>query len=95
MSVPRETFLTNAIVLVVLLALTGLTVAAAYAPLGVLHLPAALFLAGVKTIVVVVFYMHMRHAESGDWIAIGTGLLLLGVLIGMMLSDYITRGWGT
>jgi cytochrome c oxidase subunit IV len=82
------------VVLAALLVITALTVGAAYAPLGMFHVPIALLLASVKTVLVVLYYMHMRHGERGDWVVIGAGLLLIGVLIGMTLSDYTTRGWG-
>lgn len=91
---PRESFAASAVVLALLLVLSLLTVLAAYAPLGPLHVPVALFLATAKSVLVVLYYMHMRHGERGDWVAIGAGLLLVGVLIGMVLSDVITRGWG-
>ena len=93
MSAPRESFRTNIIVLVGLLILTALTVVAAFAPLGGFHLPAALILATGKSVIVLLFYMHMRHGDRADWVVIGTGLLLIGVLIGMILSDVVTRGW--
>ena len=94
MSLPRESFVTNVIVLVALVILTVLTVIAAYVPLGPLHVPVALLLAGAKSALVVMFYMHMRHGVRADWVVIGAGLLLIGVLIGMIMSDYDTRGWG-
>ena len=93
MSQPREGFRANFIVLAGLVALTALTVGAAYAPVGVLHVPIALGLAALKSMLVLLYYMHMRHGERGDWVVIGAGLLLIGVLIGMTLSDYTTRGW--
>ncbi len=93
MSGPREGFVSAFVVLALLLVLTVLTVVAAYAPIGVFHVPVALALAGLKSILVVLYYMHMRHGRSSDWVVIGTGLLLLAVLIGMILSDVVTRGW--
>ena len=80
-------------VFVALLLLTGLTVAAAYADLGVLNTIAAVTIAAVKALLVVLWFMHLRYSDHLTWIVASAGLLVLVIMISITLSDYLTRGW--
>ena len=76
-----------------LLALTALTVQIAYVDLGFLNTVVALGIACFKATLVVLYFMHLRYAASLPklfWVA---GLLWLVILLGITMSDYLTRQW--
>ena len=76
-----------------LLALTALTVWAAFLPLGAWHTPVALLIASVKGTLVVLYFMHVRWSDRLTWVFALVGFLFLLILIGFTVSDYATRGW--
>lgn len=83
-------------VFVALLVLTGLTVWVAMLDLGAwntLHTPLALGIATLKGLLVVLYFMHVRHAVRLTWVFIAAGLLWLAILIGITLADYVGRDW--
>jgi cytochrome c oxidase subunit 4 len=77
---------------VALLALMTATVIAAYLPLGVLHVPAALVIAFTKTILVALFFMHVRYSGKLIWVVAAGALVWLAILLGIY-HDYLTRDW--
>jgi cytochrome c oxidase subunit 4 len=86
---PRTYVLTFAALLV----LTGLTTAAAFTDLGPANDLVALAIAVTKTLLVAVWFMHLRWSH---WLvrifALGS-LAFLVLLIGLTLGDYMSRGW--
>jgi len=78
-------------IFVALLVLTGTTVWAAYLPLGVLHTPVALAIAGTKAALVLLFFMHVWYSTRLTWLVALSGLLWLAILIGLTMADYVTR----
>jgi cytochrome c oxidase subunit 4 len=74
-----------------LLLLLGSTVGAAYLPLGPFHLVAAVGIAIAKAILVAMFFMHLRDSKGRTQVLLLGGLLILAVLIGLTLTDYLTR----
>jgi cytochrome c oxidase subunit IV len=81
-----------AVVFVVLLALTTLTVLVASVDLGPLNTPVALGIAAGKAMLVVLFFMHLKDAPGILWLAAGAGFFWLGILILLTMSDVATRG---
>jgi cytochrome c oxidase subunit 4 len=77
---------------VILLALLILTVVFAHAPLGPWNTPVALGIAAVKTVLVGWIFMEVREASGLLRIAPWFGISWLAVLVGLSLSDYLTRG---
>ena len=77
-----------------LLVLTAVTVAASYAELGIFNPILALAIAVVKATLVVLFFMHVKYSTKLTKLTVGAGLFTFIVLVGMTLSDYITRAWG-
>jgi cytochrome c oxidase subunit 4 len=74
-----------------LLALLGLTVFAAYQPLGVFNTGIALVIATAKALLVAVFFMELWTA-SGLTIAFASaGGFWLAIMLWLALSDYPTR----
>jgi len=77
-----------------LLVMTGLTVLAATFDLGAWNPVIALFIACVKATTVVLFFMHVKYSSKLTKLTVFSGLFLFLVLIGLTLSDYMTRAWG-
>jgi len=77
-----------------LLLFTGLTVAASYLEMGIFNPIVALGIAVIKATLVVLFFMHVKYSTKLTKLTVGAGLFTFIVLVGMTLSDYITRAWG-
>lgn len=77
-----------------LLAGTLLTVVAAYIDMGVFNPIVALGIAVFKACIVVLFFMHAKYQSRLIKMTIGSGFFLFLVLIGMTLTDYMSRAWG-
>lgn len=94
-----------AIILLALLVATACTVAASYVDLGEWHIApgvtlfwnpvVALAIATAKMLLVVLFFMHVKYSTKLTKLTIFAGLFLFLALIGMTLSDYISRAWGS
>jgi cytochrome c oxidase subunit 4 len=77
-----------------LLALTLLTVGAAYAPMPEwLHTPVALAIAFAKAALVLLFFMHLWHSPRLVWLIAFGSLLWLAIMLLLTFSDYWTRAW--
>lgn len=74
-----------------LLALTATTFGVARLPIGHLHLPAAIFIACIKVTLVVLFFMHLWHAEGSNRIVFVVSFFFLIVLLFFVLADIATR----
>ena len=77
----------------VLIALTILTAASDYLPLGRFHLLVALIIASTKATLVVLYFMHLRWSPKLNWAFAGMSLFFLLLLIGMTFDDFLTRQW--
>jgi cytochrome c oxidase subunit 4 len=78
-----------------LIALTLLTVGVSFIHLGAMHTVVGLVIAIVKSLLVVLFFMHLLYSSNRNWLAIGAGLFWLGILLSLTLADYFTRHWWT
>ena len=74
-----------------LIVLTGLTVLLAYIDLGLLHAPVGLTIAAAKGVLILLFFMHWLHSYPMIRVIALSGLVWLSILIGMSLSDFLTR----
>jgi cytochrome c oxidase subunit 4 len=74
-----------------LIGLTILTVALSMVHLGEWHTAVGIAIAIGKALLVVLFFMHLLHSNWLTWIAAGTGIYWLGILIVLTMSDYLTR----
>ena len=93
MSAQADSAKTYTIVFLALLALTGVTTAVAYLDLGHFSVVVALTIAVVKMLLVALFFMHLRHSNKLTRIVVAGGLLWLGILIVLSMSDLLTRDW--
>ncbi len=74
-----------------LIALTALTVWAAYQDFGAFNTVVAMAIATFKAVLVVVFFMEMRFGQPLSWAAAITGILFFALLVGLTMSDILTR----
>jgi cytochrome c oxidase subunit 4 len=91
-------------ILLSLLVATGLTVWASFIDLGEWHIApgitlfwnpvVALAIACTKMTLVVLFFMHVKYTTKLTQLTVASGLFMFLVLVGMTLSDYMTRAWG-
>jgi cytochrome c oxidase subunit 4 len=82
-------------ILAALLVGTALTVWASYIDLGIFNPIIALAIACTKATLVVLFFMHVKYSTRLTKLAVFAGVFTFLILIGMTLSDYISRAWGT
>jgi cytochrome c oxidase subunit 4 len=85
---------TNYTVFGVLMGLLVLTYAAARAPFPeALHVPIAMTIAIVKTLVIMLYFMHLRYTNKLVWLGVGSSFLFLAVLFAITTAEYNGRGW--
>jgi cytochrome c oxidase subunit 4 len=89
---PRRTYF---FVYLALLVLLGATIGAATLDIGPLNWVIAVSIASVKAILVLLFFMHLRASSSLIRIFAIAGFFWLMILVGLTLTDYLTRpdGW--
>lgn len=77
-----------------LLALTALTVGLSFLRLEpVWHLILGLVIASAKAGLVILIFMHVYYSTRLTWLVALGGLFWLGILLGLTMSDYLTRPW--
>jgi cytochrome c oxidase subunit 4 len=86
--VPYKTFL---IVWIVLLVLTGVTVAVAQYDLGALNIWVALGIATLKSGLVIAVFMHMKYESILFQLALLSALAILAIFIGFTFFDVLYR----
>jgi cytochrome c oxidase subunit 4 len=79
-------------VFAVLMALLLITTGVAYVDLGPLSPIIALLIAAAKALLIILYFMHVRYSSRLTWIFAGAGVTWLMILIGLTLSDFISRG---
>jgi cytochrome c oxidase subunit 4 len=77
----------------VLIALTAATVGAAFLDLLYFSTPLALAIACTKALLVMLYFMELRHSPKLTWIIVGNGVFWLLVMILLTMSDMVSRGW--
>ena len=87
---PRSTYF---IVYLALLFLLATTIGIAFLDAGLLNTILALFVAALKAVLVVLFFMHVKDSGPLTRLFVGAGLLWLLILIGLTLTDYLSRTW--
>lgn len=74
---------------------TLITVLAAKVDLpGVLNPIVALGIACTKAAIVILFFMHVKFQSRLIKFTVGAGFLTFLILIGMTMTDYVSRAWG-
>ena len=88
--VPQKTYL---LVFISLIGLTLLTTGVAFLDLGPFNTVVALAIAFCKMLLVIFFFMNLRHSSGLVRIVLLAGFFWLALLIGLTSSDYHTRSW--
>jgi len=93
-----------AMILLALLCATALTCGMSYIDLGEWHITqgvtlfwnpvVALAIACTKMSLVVLFFMHIKYSRRLTKLTVLSGLFIFLTLIGMTLTDYMSRAWG-
>jgi len=88
--VPKRIYV---LIFALLLTLTLVTVEVAFIDLGRGNTIMALTIAVVKAALVMLYFMHVRYSPKLTGLVIFSGFLWLLFLIGITMSDYLSRGW--
>jgi cytochrome c oxidase subunit IV len=51
----------------------------------------ALTIASVKALLVMLFFMHLRHAKKLTWVVAAAGFVWLTIMVTFTFSDYLSR----
>ena len=78
-----------------LMALTALTVFAAFTNLGVLNFPVAIGIAITKATLVILFFMHAKYSSQLTKLFVGMSFFFLLIMFALTLTDYLSRGFKT
>ncbi len=85
---------TYAVIFGALLVGTAITIGASYLEMGPWNPVVALAIACAKATLVVLFFMHIKYSSKLMKLTVGAGVFTFLILVGMSLSDYISRAWG-
>jgi cytochrome c oxidase subunit IV len=88
--VPKKIYF---LIFTLLLLLTVVTVKVAFVDLGHGNTILALIIAVTKAVLVILYFMHVRYSPKLTRLVIFSGFLWLLFLIGITMSDYLSRGW--
>ena len=78
-----------------LMLLTIVTIAVAYQPLGSWNFPVAISIAITKATLVILFFMHAKYSSKLTKLFVGTAFFFLAVLLGLTMTDVLSRGFKT
>lgn len=79
------------LVFAALMVLTFLTWFVATLDLGWANDVVALTIAVTKALLVLIFFMHLRHSTRVTVLTAISGFFFLAILVGLTLNDYLTR----
>ncbi|WP_454690345.1 cytochrome C oxidase subunit IV family protein [Achromobacter aloeverae] len=74
-----------------LLLLAALTVGTAYIPLGSFNMPLNILIAGVKAVLIGVFFMHLAAPQAVPRLVCALAGLMLVIMFALSGVDYYTR----
>jgi len=75
-----------------LMALLFLTWGLARINLGSFNIVVMLSIAIIKTVLVILFFMHVKYSPRLVWVFVAAGFIWLAIMVDLTLSDYLTRG---
>ncbi len=90
--VPQKTYL---LVFLGLIGLTLLTTGVAFINLGRFNTLAALLIATCKMLLVILFFMGVRHSSGLIRLTVVAAFFWFAILVSLTMSDYLTRAWIT
>jgi cytochrome c oxidase subunit 4 len=74
-----------------LIVLTAVTTVVAFIDLGAMNVVVMLLIAFAKATLVVLYFMHVRFTGRLTQLAAASGFAWLAILVGLTLSDVLTR----
>ena len=84
-------------VFLALMVLTAVTASVAFLDLGILNDVVALGIAGTKAVLVILYFMHLRHSSRMVKVFLIAAFCWLLMFFVLILADYLTRipvtGW--
>ena len=83
------------VVWLILCVLTGLTVWTGQMHLGAWALPLALAIATTKSLLVLIFFMHLKEDKGVNRMVVAVAVVFVLLLLGITLGDVATRFKGT
>ena len=92
---------TYLLVFAALMVLLVLTVVAAFLPIphhgagALVGLTLALLIATAKMVLVILWFMHVIHSSRLTKVFVTASFVWFGILVVLLYSDYLTRGWMT
>lgn len=89
---PKSTYYT---IFAALMVGTAITVAVAFVNLGAFNFPVAIGIAITKATLVILFFMHAKYSSRLTKLFVGTAFFFLFILLGLSLTDYLSRGLRT
>ena len=78
-----------------LMVLTAVTVGVAFINLGPMNFPVAIGIAITKATLVILFFMHAKYSSRLTKLFVGTAFFFLFIMLGLSLTDYLSRGLRT
>jgi cytochrome c oxidase subunit 4 len=90
--VPQKTYF---LVFLGLIGLTLLTTGVAFINLGRLNTPMALLIATCKMLLVILFFMGVRHSSGLIRLTLVSAFFWFAILVALTMSDYRTRSWNS
>ncbi len=82
------------VIFIALLVGTAITIGASYLEMGPWNPVVTSEIAFTKATLVVLFFMHIKYSSKLMKLTVGAGVFTFLVLVGMSLSDYLSRAWG-
>ena len=77
----------------ILVALTFTTAYVAFFDMGPFNIVVALTIAVIKMLLVIIWFMHVKQADSLTKLFVVAGFFWMAILIFVTLTDYHTRDW--
>jgi cytochrome c oxidase subunit 4 len=81
------------LVFMALIIFTGLTYGIALINLGPFNAIVAITIAMIKTLLVILFFMHVKYSPKMTKVTVVSGFFFLLILVALSLTDYISRPW--
>lgn len=78
-------------VYLILMALLGVTIGVSTINLGAYNLFAALMVSVIKTVFILLIFMHVRHSKKIVAVFVAAGFLWIAIASVLLLTDYLTR----
>jgi cytochrome c oxidase subunit 4 len=91
-----EEMVSRKTLVVVYVALIGplvLTYVVSLFNLGFAGIMIAVAIAACKAVLIILYFMHVKVSSQLIWIAAAVGFVWLGIMMGLMFNDYLSRNW--